>query len=137
MHRGARGPILVVIGSLILATVLISITASLVNLDTDQVVFGLFILSGIAANIYFPLYTTRRWWESDAGIALWMKSLGNMLLIDMILLTLIFGEDFAARPYIRIFAMTVFAAGLWYLLIALLRSPKEQKSKRHRQPVYD
>jgi hypothetical protein len=82
---------------------------------------ALLVLCAVPVNLYPSLYAFRPWWTTPQGRALMTKALGNALLIDMALAAVLW-PDYALRPYVRAVGFTVFTAGVWYLLIALLRS---------------
>jgi hypothetical protein len=37
----------------------------------------------------------------------------------------VFGPDYPGRDFIRFIGLTLFAGGMWYLLIVLLRTPDD------------
>jgi hypothetical protein len=90
----------------------------------DAWILALLIVCAIPANGYAILYARRNWWATEPGRALMVKSLANMGLIDLGLATEIFGRDFPGRSIIRMGVFLLFAAGMWFLFIALLRTEK-------------
>jgi hypothetical protein len=94
----------------------------------------LVIAAWIPVVIYFPAFSTRRWMDTGPGRALWVKSLGNFVLINMAMAVLIFGPDYPLRPEVRLAGFTIFAVGMWYLLFTLIRSPRGPEESRHPGP---
>jgi putative copper export protein len=88
-------------------------------------ILGLLIAAGIAANTYVIVYLTRPWRSTPAGRALMVKAWGNVILIDMALAAGVFGHNYPGRDLIRLIGLTLFAGGMWYLLIVLLRTPDD------------
>lgn len=82
-------------------------------------------IAAVAVNIYPFVYLTRPWWVTPAGRALMVKAWGNLILIDMSVAFVLWGE-YAGREYVRAIGMTVFAAGMVYLLAVLLRTPGDR-----------
>lgn len=101
---------------------------------SDTIVLVLFLAAGVAVNAYVALYLTRPWWTTNAGRALMVKAWGNVILIDLALATLIFGEDYPGRAVIRVIGMAAFTTGVWYLLIVLVRTPRYDRSTSTGRP---
>lgn len=100
----------------------------------DWIVFVLFLLSGVAVNIYVPIYMTRPWWTTPAGRAMMVKGWGNLILLDLGLTALLFGPDYPGRDVVRVIGMAVFTAGMWYLLLTMLRAPRTRRSSTTDRP---
>lgn len=94
---------------------------------SDTIVLVLFLAAGVAVNAYVAMYLTRPWWTTSAGRALMVKAWGNVILIDLALATLIFGEDYPGRSVIRVIGMAAFTTGVWYLLIVLIKTPRYER----------
>jgi tellurite resistance protein TehA-like permease len=90
----------------------------------DGWILALLVVCAIPANGYAFLYFRRNWWVTEAGRALMVKSLANAGLVDLGLLTEILGPGYPGRPVARAFVFVLFGAGVWYLFIALLRTPR-------------
>jgi len=83
----------------------------------------LLITCVVPVNLYVLFYAFRPFWVTPQGRALMIKAAGNAVLLDLGLSVVIFGPDYMLRPYVRIAAFTLFGIGIWYLFIALMRSP--------------
>lgn len=92
----------------------------------DHWVYWLLLYVAIPANLYPLFYLFRPWRSTPQGQALMVKSLGNLMLIDIIVAYSLFG-DYAGRSLLRAIAFTVFAAGTTYLLVTLLRAPNARR----------
>ena len=96
-----------------------------------------YIALGVAAaavNIYPFVYLARPWWVTPAGRALMVKAWGNLILIDMSVAFAIWG-DYTGRYLVRAIGMTVFAAGMVYLLVVLLTTPNSQMRRWSSPPT--
>ena len=96
----------------------------------------LLIIAGVAVNLYPLVYLTRPWYTTAPGRALMVKAWGNLILVDLSLALYIFGEDYPGREFIATIGLAVFASGVWYLLIVLLRTPgwPLYNEPRHKEP---
>lgn len=92
--------------------------------DHDAWILALLIICAIPANGYVALYMTRPWYVTEPGRALMVKAVANAGLINLGLATAIFGRDWPGRDQVRLVLFLLFAIGLWYLFIALLRTPR-------------
>lgn len=88
----------------------------------DYLVLALLCLAAPAVNLYPLLYAFRPWRSTPQGRALMVKALGNVIVIDVVLAYLAFG-DYPGRDVVRVVGFGLFAAGIWYLFISLLTSP--------------
>jgi hypothetical protein len=86
---------------------------------------ALLIICAIPANLYPVFYAFRPWWVTPQGRALMVKALGNAMLIDLGLSVVVWGDDYPGRPLVRAVAFALFAIGIWYLFVALLRSDRD------------
>jgi hypothetical protein len=93
----------------------------------DLLIDVLLITCAIPANLYPAFYMFRPWWITPQGRALMVKALGNAMLIDLGLSVVIWGDDYLLRPVVRTVAFTLFAVGVWYLFVALLRSDRDHR----------
>lgn len=85
-------------------------------------------LIAVPVTIYPFVYAFRPWRSTPAGRALMVKAMGNIILIDMAVLSYFLG-DYAGREWIRFMGLNAFLAGVSYLLLVLLRTPRfPQKS---------
>lgn len=89
-------------------------------------VYWLLLYVAVPANLYPLFYSFRPWRSTQQGQALMIKSIGNMMLIDIIVAFSLFGE-YPGRAWLRAVAFTVFAAGTTYLLVTLLRAPNARR----------
>ena len=94
----------------------------------DGVVMFLFLAAAFAANVYVLVYAFRPWRATAAGRALMVKGIGNMLLLNMIVVALVW-PDYPGRDFVRVVGMIFFTAGIWYLLIVLLRTPRPPRGR--------
>lgn len=92
----------------------------------DHWVYWVLLYVAIPANLYPLFYLFRPWRSTPQGRALMTKSLGNMMLIDIIVAFSLWG-DYPGRSWLRAIAFTVFAVGTTYLLISLLRVPNAKQ----------
>lgn len=92
-------------------------------MSSDDVVLWLIFLCVPAVNLYPLIYAFRPWRSTPQGRALMVKALGNVILIDMGVATLTFGEDYPGRGLIRVIGFTLFVLGINYLFWTLLTSP--------------
>lgn len=101
------------------------------NAQHDQLSILLFLIAALTANIYLILYSFRPWRSTGAGRALMTKTVGNVILLNMILFGLIW-PDYPYRWVVRNIGLIVFDAGLIYLTIVLIRTPREPRWKDRR-----
>jgi hypothetical protein len=94
-----------------------------VKVIADDLVFVLLLAAAIPTNLYPLFYAFRPWSTTPQGRALMTKAVGNMIVIDVVLATLLFGQDYPGRDLVRVFGFGVFVVGMWYLLVSLLTSP--------------
>lgn len=94
----------------------------------DNVTLGQFILAAVFANLYFTALWFRPWRTTAAGRALMLKAWGNVILLNMFLVALVW-PDYAWRPYVRFVGLTLFDAGLIYLFVVLVRTPRLGRSR--------
>lgn len=71
---------------------------------------------------YFVVYCFRPWRTTRAGRALWLKTLGNVIVLSVFCAGLLW-PDYPFRPQVRFVGLLVFDAGLLYLLVAVVREP--------------
>jgi cadmium resistance protein CadD (predicted permease) len=90
--------------------------------DVDRLVLDLLIVGAVASNLYSFFYAFRPWRKTPQGRALMVKSLGNVIVIDLSLAFVAFG-DYPGRNMLRVLGFTLFVIGIWYLLVSLLTSP--------------
>lgn len=88
----------------------------------DILVMILIIAAALAVNLYAAFYAFRPWRSTPQGRALMIKSVGNVIVLDMSLLYAVLG-DYPFRDAVRVLGFATFAVGIWYLLITLLTSP--------------
>lgn len=88
----------------------------------DHVVRGIFYAVVIPANLYALFYAFRPWYTTPQGRALMIKAAGNAILLDVIVASLWFGEDYPGRDVIRIVGFGLFTIGILYLLCSLIFS---------------
>lgn len=91
-------------------------------MNDDQAVFWIFMFAAVPVNLYALFYTFRPWRRTAQGQALWVKSIGNVIVIDVVLATLVFGEDYPGREVIRVVGFATFAVGISYLFLSLVFS---------------
>lgn len=110
----------------LLAVLVLCLVGLALTLPADTIVLGLLILAAPAINLYPLVYCFRPWRSTPQGRALMQKALGNVILIDMGLATLIFG-DYPFRDAIRITGFALFALGVNNLFWTLISSPGADK----------
>jgi hypothetical protein len=88
----------------------------------DEIILWIFLGCVPPVNLYAVFYTLRPWAITAQGRALWVKAMGNVIVIDTAVAFFLFGE-YPGRDFIRVVGMSMFMAGMWYLLLALLFSP--------------
>ncbi|HKY56434.1 MAG TPA: hypothetical protein VJL80_00165, partial [Aeromicrobium sp.] len=93
--------------------------------EHDLSILILLTICAVPANGYVLVYMTRPWYVTEPGRALMVKALANMGLINLGLATQIFGREFPGRDQIRMTLFILFAIGIWWLFIALLRTPRK------------
>jgi tellurite resistance protein TehA-like permease len=84
----------------------------------------LLLYIAIPVNIYPIVYARRAWYVTAPGRALMTKAIGNLILVDLIGAVVLFG-DYEGRELLRTIGSIIFGTGVWYLLIALLRTPHD------------
>lgn len=90
-------------------------------MSTDTLVMWLFIGCLPAINLYPLFYAFRPWRSTRQGQALMVKALGNVIIIDLTVAYLLFG-DYAGRDVLRVIGFSVFLVGINYLLGTLIFS---------------
>lgn len=101
-------------------------------MSADTIAFVLVLLAAIPATGFPLVYgVTSPWHRSRVGRALMTKACGLMLLIDISLVYMIFGDDYPWRDVVRLTVYVFVTVGLWYQFYALLRA------KFLDQPRYD
>lgn len=88
----------------------------------DHAVLVLLMSAVPAVNVYPFVLAFRPWRNSPQGQALMMKALGNVIVIDVVMATLLFG-DYPFRDAIRLLGFTLFTCGVNYLATTLLVAP--------------
>lgn len=92
----------------------------------DRVMVLILVLAAPAVNLYPILYAFRPWRTTPQGRALMVKALGNVIVVDVVLAYLLFG-DYPLRDPVRITGFGLFAVGVWALLISLIAAPGSGK----------
>lgn len=88
---------------------------------TDTVALLLILAAAPAQTLFVIFYGIGSpWWRSVVGRALFTKSLGLALLIDISLLYNWLGDDYALREVVRLGVFTLIAVGAWLQLGALI-----------------
>lgn len=90
-------------------------------LEDTVVVTILVLASALPSLLYTFFYLFRPWTTTPQGRALMVKSIGNLILLGMAVAYALLGE-YPYRPLVRLIGFGVFSAGIWYLLVSLLRS---------------
>lgn len=85
------------------------------------------LLAVIPATFYPIIYARRPWTQTAPGRALMVKSVGNLLLVDTAAI-LWFWPSFPFRTLLATAGAFVFTFGLWFLLIALIRTPRTPRT---------
>lgn len=75
-----------------------------------------------AAHLYPLVYLFRPWHTTPQGRALFIKALGNVVIIDMSFAYAWFG-DYPGRDVVRILAWSLLSLGINYLFWSLVTSP--------------
>lgn len=91
-------------------------------MNADVIVLALVIVAAVPTNLYPLFYAFRPWRSTHQGRALMTKAVGNLILIDMALAVLVFG-DYPLRDVIRVIGFTVYTVGIWSLFTSLVTSP--------------
>jgi hypothetical protein len=89
----------------------------------DWIVFGEIVVSAVVVAAYLFFYLWRPWYSNAQGRALMTKAVGNVILLDALALPYAIFGDYPGRPYVRLVGMTIFMAGVTYLLVSMLTSP--------------
>jgi len=92
----------------------------------DRIVLWLLLASLPAVNLYPIFYAFRPWRSTPQGRALFIKSLGNVIVIDVVVGYLWFG-DYPLRDVIRVAGFGLFFLGINYLFVSLLTAPGSSK----------
>ena len=90
---------------------------------SDLVLLVLIAWSGLVTALYLLFYLFRPWWRNWQGQALMTKAIGNVVLIDGLALPFAIFGDYPGRWAVRLVGMSIFTAGVTFLLLALLFSP--------------
>lgn len=88
----------------------------------DRIMLWILVAAAPAVNLYPIFYAFRPWRSTPQGRALMVKSLGNVIVIDVVLAYVVFG-DYAGRDFVRVIGFGTFTVGIWYLLTTLLTAP--------------
>lgn len=89
---------------------------------TNAIAIGLVFGMVIPATAYPILYGLRtQWYKSAVGRALFIQSVGFMLLIDISSLYQIFGDNYPGRDQVKLLVFLIILGGLWYVLLAFIR----------------
>lgn len=107
------------------ASVLVTVAAAIVVTNagwTDRTVYWLLISCSVPVNLFPLFYAFRPWRSTPQGRALMIKAVGNLLLIDVILASMIWPVWTGQRLLSNI-GFGAFVGGIWYLFVAMLRSP--------------
>jgi hypothetical protein len=91
----------------------------------DRAVLGILLFALPAVNLYPIFYAFRPWRSTHQGQALMLKAIGNLIVLDVVLLYTAFG-DYPLRNVVRIIGFSTFTMGVWYLLISLLIAPNSE-----------
>lgn len=94
--------------------------------DPDDVVIAQLAVAAVAVNIYPLIYMTRPWYSTAPGRALMVKAWGNLIVIDLSLAYVWLGE-YPGRADVRFAGFALFAIGVWYLLLSLLRVVRDEE----------
>lgn len=95
-------------------------------MSADAIVLWLFVGCLPAINLYPLFYAFRPWRSTRQGQALMTKALGNVIIIDLTVAYLWFG-DYAGRDFLRFVGFSVFFVGINYLLATLIFSEGASK----------
>lgn len=109
----------------LVASVLVTIAAAIVVTRagwTDRTVYWLFVTCAAPVNLLPLFYAFRPWRSTPQGRALMIRSVGDMLLIDVILASMIW-PVWVGQQLLSNVGVAAFVGGLWYLFVAMLRSP--------------
>lgn len=93
----------------------------------ETIVLVELVIAAVACNVYPLVYAFRPWRATNAGRALMVKAIGNVILVDLSVALVIFGPEYFGRDLARIVGLGFFATGVWYLLIVLLRTPRQPR----------
>jgi hypothetical protein len=92
----------------------------------DEIVLWLFVGCLPAVNLYPLFYAFRPWRSTPQGQALMVKALGNVMVIDLTVTYLWFGE-YPGRDVLRVVGFSLFFTGINYLLATLIFSEGARK----------
>lgn len=85
---------------------------------------AIIILAVPPATLFPILYARRPWRATLPGRALMTKAVANMLLVDTAALGWVYPQSTITRA-LSVAGALLFTTGLWFLLIALLTTPRE------------
>lgn len=98
-------------------------------MSADTAALAIIGLIALPINLFTVLYAfTTPWWREWIGRALFVSSLGLMLLVDIALAYNWLGDDYPGRDIVRLAVYSIICVGAWFKLIALFVA-KRQKSE--------
>lgn len=105
-------------------------------MSADTVALTLTALAAPPLNIFVPYYlwsARRSWWRNFAGVAVMASTSGLMLLVDISLLYMIFGDDYPYRDVVRNCVYAWIVVGAWLKLSALIYEQRRGRRRSHRR----
>ena len=106
-------------------------------MTADKAAVILVALAAFPATLFPILYAFRPWYTSLVGWMLMTLSTGLALLVDLSLVYQMFGDDYPGRDIVRLTVYALIVAGLWGMLVALLRADstvEEVLHEDHQEP---
>lgn len=89
----------------------------------DTIALALLVIAVPPVNMFPVVYAFRPWRSTLIGRALMVKAIGLAVMVDVGVLGLVLGPDYAARPYVRVVAFALVVTGIWFQFIAMVRAP--------------
>lgn len=91
-------------------------------MKVENYIISMVLWSLVMSYIWLVFYSFRPWRSTPQGQALWVKSLGNAILLSSMSLAYAWWGEYPLREAVRVVGFTVFAVGLTLLVGSLLFS---------------
>src|SRR5688572_16925216 len=100
-------------------------------MSADTAALAIVVLIAFPINAFTLLYAfTTPWWLEWIGRALFVSSLGLMLLVDISLLYNWLGDDYPGRDMVRLTVYSIVCLGAWFKLTAYFAEKRRARRAR-------